>query len=415
LRRRLSASLVDGLVLKPEVPMTIVQLELRLWPDRDPNLHRNGIYPFEVTAEALLTALNLIGASSDSISEVEVKLSDSTLWCAIKLKNGTFGAVAPVALPGRTQIGAAPVRFSVKGHPLYKIAKYFAGPISFEFDRNAAKLHVNNGRTNLAPFHVIPLPVEEADDEGRSLGQILVPSDLHDGVKFTSVLSQIQSPDGFDFQGLRIADGRITSGYLKAVSCYACPSLPAGLDVTLPRQHIVAARSLLGRFRGKINVVETASRIHLRSRDLEIYWTKDGNWPKFSAFKKHPILATAEVESRHLIGWLWIFSLFLETLRFEIVKGDGRRMLTIFGSSTWIEGKWCEGKTSYPVVASSSDAEHDVATWDVTVSAKDAFRAAAAVTTPLTAIRAFDRGLSIEALGSDDLECKTMLFGVERQ
>jgi hypothetical protein len=73
LRRRLSASLVDGLVLKPEVPMTIVQLELRLWPDRDPNLHRNGIYPFEVTAEALLTALNLIGAASDSISEVEVK------------------------------------------------------------------------------------------------------------------------------------------------------------------------------------------------------------------------------------------------------------------------------------------------------------------------------------------------------
>jgi len=398
-----------------QADISIVQPELRLWPDGDPNLHRIGIYPFEVTNEALLAALDLIGASSDSISGVEVQLSDSTMWCAIKLRKGTFGAMAPVALLGRTQTGAAPVRFLVKARPLYKVAKYFGGAISFVFDLNTAKLHVKNRWTTLAPFGVIPLPAEVSDEEGRSLGEILDPSGLHDGVKYASVLSQIKSPDGFDLQGLRIADGRITSGYLKAVSCYACPSLPAGLDVTIPRQHIVAARWLFGKLRGKINVVETASRIHLRSRDLEIYWTKGGNWPKFSAFKKHAILATAEVDSMHLIGWLWIFSLFLETLRFEIVKGDQGRMLNIFGSSTWIEGKWCEGKTSFPVVPSSSDAEHDVATWDVTVSARDAFRAAAAVRTPRTAIRAFDRGLSIEALGSDDLECKTMLFGVERQ
>src|SRR5271165_6866797 len=217
---------------------SVVQPDLRLWSDRDPNLHRKGIYPFEVTNEALLTALDLIGASSDSISEVEVKLSDSTLWCATKSKNGAFGAVAPVALPGRTETGAAPVRFSIKARRFYKAAKYFIGQISFVFDRNVAKLDVNNGTTH-GHFDVIPLPAEEADDEGRSLGQILVPSDLRDGVRYASVLSQRKSPPSFRFQGLRIADGRVTSGYLKAVSCYACPSLPAGLDVTLPRQHIV--------------------------------------------------------------------------------------------------------------------------------------------------------------------------------
>jgi hypothetical protein len=208
-----------------ESDISIVQPDLPFWPGGDPNLHRNGIYAFEVTNEALLTALDLIGASSDSISEVEAKLSDSTLWCVIKLKNG---AVARVALPGRTETGAAPVRFSIKTRRLYAVAKHFIGPISFVFDRNAAKLHVNNGTTH-GHFDVIPLPAEEADDEGRRLGQILVPSDLRDGVSYASVLSQRKSPPSFRYQGLRIADGLITSGYLKAVSCYACPSLPAGL------------------------------------------------------------------------------------------------------------------------------------------------------------------------------------------
>ena len=392
-----------------EADSSIVQPDLRLWPDRDPNLHRIGIYPFEVTNEALLAALDLIGASSDFISEVEVKLLDSTLWCAINLKKGAFGAVARVALPCRTETGAAPVRFSIKARRFYKAAKYLVGPISFVFDRNAAKLHVNNGPTLRGVFDVIPLPAEEVDDEGRRLGQILFPFDLRDGVSFASVLSQRKSPPSH--QGLRIADGRITSGYLKAVSCYACGTLPAGLDVTLPKQHIVTARSLFGKFRGKINVVETASRIHLRSLDLEIYWSKGGNWPKYSEIKE--ALATAEVDSTILIGWLGLFSYFFDTLRFEITKGDKGRMLNILADAA--DSAHRGGKMSFPVAACSSDAEEAVATWDVTVSAKDAFDVAAAVRTPLTAIRAFDRGLSIEALRSDDVECKTMLFGVERQ
>jgi hypothetical protein len=189
------------------------------------------------------------------------------------------------------------------------------------------------------------------------------------------------------------------------------PKLARWADLTLPRQHIVAARSLFGKFRGKINVVEAASRIHLRSPDLEIYWTKDGNWPRYSEIKKD-VLATAEVDSTILIGWLGLFSYFFETLRFNISKGDERRMLNILADAA--DSAHRGGKMSFPVVACSGGAEHDVATWDVTVSAKDAFDAAAAVRTPFTAIRAFDRGLSIEAFGSD-VECETMLFGVERQ
>ena len=181
--------------------------------------------------------------------------------------------------------------------------------------------------------------------------------------------------------------------------------------MTLPKQHIVTARSLFGKFRGKINVVETASRIHLRSLDLEIYWSKGGNWPKYSEIKE--ALATAEVDSTILIGWLGLFSYFFDTLRFEITKGDKGRMLNILADAA--DSAHRGGKMSFPVAACSSDAEEAVATWDVTVSAKDAFDVAAAVRTPLTAIRAFDRGLSIEALRSDDVECKTMLFGVERQ
>jgi hypothetical protein len=395
-------------ITPPETDISTVQLELRLWPDRDPNLHRIGIYPFEVTNEALLAALDHIGASSDSITEVEVQLSDSTMWCAIKLKNGDFGAMAPIALPGRTQTGAAPVRFSVKARPLYKVAKYMSGA-SFVFDRNTAKLYVKNRSTILAPFHVIPLPAEEADDEGRSLGQIHFPSGLRDGVRSVSVLSQRKSPPGFPHQGLRIADGRITSGYLKAVSSYACPGLPAGLDVTLPRQHIVAARSLFGKFRGQINVVETASRIRLRSPDLEVYWTKGGSWPKFSEYRENATLATAEVDLMQLSGFLPIssFPFFVENLRFEIDEGAKGRMLKISGESSKI---WAQ--TRYPIDASSNDAGGRLATWKVMISAKDAYDATVAVTTERVLIRVFDRGIAIESVSSEN-ECKTLLAGVE--
>src|SRR5208337_1889805 len=122
----------------------IVQPDLRLWPDRDPNLHRIGIYKFEVAADALKAALErVIEPNEHDNQRVEFELSDSSLHCAVKMKNGEFGAVAAVTLREQTKTGAAPVKFSIDALRIYKVSKFVLGRLAFEFNQDTAKLKVS--------------------------------------------------------------------------------------------------------------------------------------------------------------------------------------------------------------------------------------------------------------------------------
>jgi hypothetical protein len=254
-----------------------VQLDLRLWPGPDPNLRRTGIYEFEVAADALKAALQRISEPNERDNQrVEFELSDSSLHCAVKMKNGEFGAVAPVPLREQTKTGAAPVKFSIDALRIYRVSKFVPGWLAFEFNQDTAKLKISQvGGAFIGTIDVIPAPFEPADVDERSLGKIHS-SDLRDGFRYASILSLRKSPPA-SHAGVRIAEGTVSSSYYRAASCFASPTLPVGLDFTVPKQFVAAARWVFGKFHGDIEVMETALRIRLRSPELEVYWTRGGS------------------------------------------------------------------------------------------------------------------------------------------
>ena len=64
------------------------------------------------------------------------------------------------------------------------------------------------------------------------------------------------------------AGGSILGGYFTGYSRYPCPFMPQDLAFNVPRNNIANAQALFRRMAGPVTILESASRIHAKARNI---------------------------------------------------------------------------------------------------------------------------------------------------
>ncbi|MGC2224641.1 MAG: hypothetical protein WA624_20940 [Methylocella sp.] len=113
--------------------------QFALWPGQDPNVHRLGIYEFEIEATSLDQALWAAELPTRQSPFLTLELSTSELKIISETKDASFVISSSAPLLQRAEIGNAPIRFKVKRH-IMRAIRWMPGPLAFTFDRQSSLL-----------------------------------------------------------------------------------------------------------------------------------------------------------------------------------------------------------------------------------------------------------------------------------
>lgn len=113
--------------------------QFALWPGQDPNVHRLGIYEFEIEATSLDQALWAAELPTRQSPFLIIELSTSELKIISETKDVSFVISSSAPLLQQAEIGNAPIRFKVKRHIMRNI-RWMPGPLAFTFDRQSPLL-----------------------------------------------------------------------------------------------------------------------------------------------------------------------------------------------------------------------------------------------------------------------------------
>src|ERR1700730_382823 len=116
------------------------QKALPLWPDRDPNLHRVGIYEFEIEATKLKKVVCDAALPRREAPFVIIEVSGSALKMISQTKDASFVISPFVPLSQGVTIGSAPIRFEVERELMMNIGRNFKYQLAFTFDMNESSL-----------------------------------------------------------------------------------------------------------------------------------------------------------------------------------------------------------------------------------------------------------------------------------
>ena len=122
------------------------QTPLSLSPDRDANLHRDGIYQFEIEAIQLNKVLKATVLPTWGAPFLVIEVSSSALKIISQTKDTSFDISASVPLLQCAKIGSAPIRFEVDRELMMNFTRetkngpIFKSQLAFTFDRNSSSL-----------------------------------------------------------------------------------------------------------------------------------------------------------------------------------------------------------------------------------------------------------------------------------
>jgi len=392
------------------------QTPLSLSPDRDANLHRDGIYQFEIEAIQLNKVLKAIVLPTWRAPFLVIEVSSSALKIISQTKDASFDISASVPLPQCPKIGSAPIRLEVDRELMMNFTRetkngpIFKSQLAFNFDRNSSSLSWSEkggpGSYCIKAQWVPPA----APDAGLRPLAVLAPQSVATGIRYVSTLIHRKSPPDFPYEGVRIEGGSILGGYFAGFSRCRCPLLPESLALNVPKAHVANAQALFRLLKGPTEVLESESRIHLRAHLIE------GSWKRMDAqpgspnrpFEVSP-LQTVRVVTARLQEETCFMAVLFETLQVTIENRGPYARVVLSASSKLGRGmtKSLEGM----LVNNRADNQRP---WDLTINAKDLRDAALATTTTHTLLGDLERGLFIQSEGSED-EFKTILLGSERQ
>lgn len=108
-------------------------------PDHDPNLHRSGIYEFEIDAGELKQGLQAVVLPKRRAPFLTIEVSTSILTCRAQTNDASFVIAASVPLLQPAEIGF-PIRFEVDRNVMMNTIPHFNGPLAFTFHRFLSSL-----------------------------------------------------------------------------------------------------------------------------------------------------------------------------------------------------------------------------------------------------------------------------------
>jgi hypothetical protein len=375
----------------------------------EPNLHRPVIYEFAIEADKLKQALRDAVLPRRAAPFVSIEVSTSALKIISQTKDGSFVISTSAPLLQHAEIGSAPISFEVDRNIMNTIP-CFTGPLAFTFDRLSSSLAWTGhegARSYCIDAHWVPSAAPEAGLRPLAV----ISRDVGGGIKYAATLIGRKDPPHFPYDGVIVEGGSILGGYFCAFSRWRSPLLPESLTLNVPKDHVANAVALCRRLAGKVEVLETDSRIYLRAPNIEGSWNRINQQsasPLNHPFEVPP-LQTVVVETRQLQNETYLMAaLFNEQVRVTIENCGACARIVLSGSS-----KIGMGKTTLQgrIVRNGAGNPRP---WDITINAKDLRDAALATTTTYTLLSDLDRGLLIQSEGSEG-ECETILLGRERQ
>ena len=392
------------------------QIPLEIWPDQDPNLHQMGIYKFEIEANKLKKVLKAAVLPKSRAPFLIIAVSRSALKIIARTKDASFDISPSVPLLQCAEIGSAPITFEVDRELMMNFAretKYgpiYVNQLAFTFDRNSSSLSWSEkGRSDSYSIGARRVPSAAPEAGLRQLA--VISRDVGGGIRYAATLIGRKEPPNFPYDGVIVEGGSILGGYFCAFSRWHSSVLPESLMLSVPKEHVANAVALCSRLAGRVEVLESNSRIYLRTPNIEGSWNRIDQ--RSSGLLNEPFevppLQTVLVDTRRLQNMTYgMAALFEENLQVTVENRGASARLVLSGSSKIgrvmmsLEGR---------IVGEGAGIQRP---WDLTFIAKDLRDAALATTTTYTLLGIIDRGLLIQSEGSED-ECKTILLGRERQ
>ena len=385
------------------------QQQLRLWDGQDPNIHKLGVYPFDIDAKDLTRAVEAVKISGKAAPMLAIEVSKASLRIQSQTKDGLLLATSTVALPVPAEVGEAPVTFEVSADGMYAwVAIKRDARLACTYDANTQTLTMDVGRgQSVRQMYAKSRAPFQCAEEGVALGQVLG-QPLAAGIAFASLFLPRQSSQFLNLDGVGLERGAVRGGYPKAVCRYRSSNLPEMLKLTISKEMSKNIRSLLRRLRGQVQVMDAGERIVARGHELEVSWTKRGFWPTAADAKMfdRPCLRSYRVNSDE----------FVRDLRFNAIFGDNLRLrFEHVGDAGWVtilaHGKIGGGHSR--VRATPTDEAAAPATpWDVTFNGKDLVAAASAMPAAMTEVRLLEGSL-VFAAADPEFDASIMLNGVE--
>jgi hypothetical protein len=403
----------------PAVPSTPDgQIPLGLWPDQDPNLHRVGIYKFEIEAHKLNQVLRSAALPRRGTPFLTIEVSTSALKCIAQTYGASFVISTSTPLLPHAEIGFAPIAFEVDRDVIMNTIRHFTGQLAFTFDRDSSSLAWTGlvGESSFytgaqCSFCIGARRVPSAAPEAGLRQLAVISRDVGGGIKYAATLIGRKEPPNFPYDGVIVEGGSILGGYYCGASRCRSSVLPESLVLSVPKDHVANAVALCSRLAGEVEVLETDSRIYLRAPDIEGSWNRIDQ--RSSGFLNRPFevppLQTVLVDTRRLQNMTYgMAALFEENLQVTVENRGASARLMLSGSSKIGRGMMSlEGR----IVGDGAGIQRP---WDLTFIAKDLRDAVLAISTSCTLLGALERGLFIQSEGSD-AEFKTVLLGRERQ
>jgi hypothetical protein len=102
----------------------------------------------------------------------------------------------------------------------------------------------------------------------------VISQDVAGGISYAATLIGRKEPPNFPYDGVIVEGGSILGGYYCGASRCRSSVLPESLVLSVPKDHVANAVALCSRLAGKVEVLETDSRIYLRTPNIEGSWNR---------------------------------------------------------------------------------------------------------------------------------------------
>jgi hypothetical protein len=205
-----------------------------------------------------------------------VEVSISELKCIAQTKDASFIISASIIsasppLLSHAEIGSAPLAFEVDRNVIMNTIRHFTGQLAFTFDRDSSSLAwTEKGEMECErSFCIGARRVPSAAPEVGLRPLAVISQDVAGGISYAATLIGRKEPPNFPYDGVIVEGGSILGGYYSGASRCRSSVLPESLVLSVPKDHVANAVALCSRLAGKVEVLETDSRIYLRTPNIE--------------------------------------------------------------------------------------------------------------------------------------------------
>lgn len=274
-------------------------------------------FGFTIDAAELASLNRLTRLKATQAPELHLAVLPRNLCCTTTTIDRRLAVTATAALQDADPDRQFQIRLD--SDVFARIAAVFKGLIEFTFEPENATLRwrakESIGKYSMAAKAAEPL-TPGTDTE---IVATLPATTLSDAFKQATLFAAELRRSRMSYDGVRMGEGAMTSGYANALSRYVSPAIPHERAIVLPVALAANVKTVLAKLSGTIEIAEGESVIQLRAADATITWVKEGQWP--AAMNKAfglPVTSSFTLATHELQKAVMALSIALEQVEIRV-------------------------------------------------------------------------------------------------